>query len=159
MTKTMKRKTYNLLEPGFWPKTALLWGLATGNIIALALVVGLAFWLTKSMSAVEWTCVVMLLLMAPISIYLIRDNTIVAKMRTPVEIIGGFVACVIAGFFIVPMAFEGLRQAVVENRKVSHVAGQMAHPTGKEAFFSLPGNVARHTNAGLAASFFSERRS
>ena len=159
-TNKMSIKSQRFLEPNFWPSSAMIWGFSTGNIIALTLLVAAAYSLFHTVHAVEIVCGLTLLGAVPTTIYLIHINILGRKMRSPAEIIGGFIACVLTGAILPVIFFPMLAAAIFEEAKERRATrrkpGRMR--TGKEAFFSLPGSVVRHAGHEVATSFFNTLR-
>ena len=156
-TNGTKSKSRRLLEPNFWRSSAMIWGFSTGNIIALTVSVAAAYSLFHSMNAVWVVCGLILSSAVPTTMFLIHGNVLGEKMRSPAEIVGGFIACVLTGLILPIIFFPMLAVAIREEAKERSVSrkGSGRAGTGRETFFSLPGSVARHAGSEVAASFFS----
>lgn len=153
MKTTMKTNRSSLLGQHFWPDTAVIWGLATGNMITLTLFVALTAWLTGSELATISVGALLLVLMVPCTIYVINVGGVAKDIKSPALVIAGFVAMTAVGFIMPFLLGYGFWKVI---RQHNESRPQARKRTGKEIFFSLPEAVARRTGSELSASFFHE---
>lgn len=150
----MKTNHSSLLGKRFGPDTAVIWGLATGNMIVLTLLVALTAWLTGSEAATVSVFVILLVLIVPCAVYLIKTNGVAKDLKSPALVVAGFAATTFVGVILPFLLVSGLVRSLWSLTKQSKP--QARRKTGKEIFFSLPESVARRTGSELSASFFHE---
>ena len=145
----------------FAAQNAVIFGLGLGNLVALTVAVTTVAFLTESFRWTMAACVLMLVLSVPLSIYLIRSGELASEMHSPVEVIGGFIAFVVGGFImpfsVIPATLWFTWKAIRQAHQEANPWGKRK-PTGKEAFYSVPGSLARFAERGMSTSFFAEHK-